>query len=178
MNDDKILCFDLDGVIASLNSDYSKCTPIKGAIHTLSQLKESGFTIIIHTGRHILNMDVTLDWLKKYKVPYDHIQFGKPVARVYVDDRAIQFKSWEDLINSLDFGTSNLEKLREVKKTFEIRYTQRGWRVRGLHFSGSANNDLVAKKTHGEAIEMAKLFNWDIIRVYERDGLNYHEVYR
>jgi hypothetical protein len=55
-------------------------------------LKDQGHTLIIHTGRHIDKLKATKSWLKKHKVVYDHIQFGKPVADLYIDDRAMRFE--------------------------------------------------------------------------------------
>ena len=56
---------------------------------------EKGYKIYLHTGRHINNFDVTINWLKKNKIDYDHIVFGKPVAKYYIDDRGINFTNWE-----------------------------------------------------------------------------------
>lgn len=89
----KTYCFDFDGVICNIDSDnYWERTPIHQTIEIMHSIKNLGGKIIIHTGRHILMADASMDWLKKYKVPFDLIQFGKPVADVYIDDKALRIE--------------------------------------------------------------------------------------
>ena len=110
-----IISVDLDGVICELKQAdefYTDVLPKTGAVKTLQDLKAAGHYIIIQTARHMhtCNGDVnkvvarigkiTLDWLHRYEIPYDEIHFGKPNADVYIDDRALKFKSWGEL--SLD----------------------------------------------------------------------------
>jgi len=108
-------CFDLDGTICHTKKEtetYSDVLPLEGAAETLQSLKQQGHYIIIYTARHMktCNGDVSLvkekvgkiteDWLAKHEIPYDELIFGKPLADQYIDDRAIQFKTWKDLILS------------------------------------------------------------------------------
>jgi len=39
---------------------------------------------------------ITINWLKKYKVNYDRLLFGKPYADFYIDDKAIELQSFID----------------------------------------------------------------------------------
>ena len=88
----KTYCFDFDGVICNIDSDnYKDRTPIDSTISLMRDLRYRGDVVIIHTGRHIDNLAVTKSWLSKNKVSYDHIQFGKPVADIYIDDKALRF---------------------------------------------------------------------------------------
>lgn len=88
-------CFDMDGVICEEDSkNYSKRTPNLTTIYIMKMLVMKGKTVIIHTGRHILNLKVTKAWLEKHNVLYTHLQFGKPVADVYIDDKGLRFKEW------------------------------------------------------------------------------------
>tara|TARA_A100001015_G_C14974579_1_gene706652 strand:- start:682 stop:1065 length:384 start_codon:yes stop_codon:yes gene_type:complete len=120
------ICIDLDGVISNLkknNESYKDLKPIKGAVKKIKDLKKNGHYIIIYTARHMKTCDgnvgkviskigmLTLDWLKKYKVPYDEIYFGKPWADIYIDDNALRFLNWSK-INSTG---SNLPKSTEKK---------------------------------------------------------------
>jgi len=102
----KTFCFDMDGVICNLDhDDYEHRTPIQDTLDLMDDLYYEGHTIIINTGRHILHMPNTKDWLEKNKVSYNHIQFGKPVADVYIDDKGLRFNGYflkekiEKLIN-------------------------------------------------------------------------------
>ena len=99
--DDQILAVDLDGTVCTINEDYALCELIPGASAALHRLQEQGYRIFLHTGRHINQYEVTINWLKDHKVPYDHIIFGKPPAKYYIDDRAIHFTSWEDVLEKV-----------------------------------------------------------------------------
>ena len=124
------ICIDLDGVISNLkknNENYEDLKPKKGAVSKIKNLKKNGHHIIIYTARHMKTCDgnvgkviskigmVTLNWLRKYKVPYDEIYFGKPWADIYIDDNALRFSNW----SKIDSNASNLPKSTE-KKSKEI----------------------------------------------------------
>lgn len=100
---------DLDGTICSLRQStqsYDEVKPIPGAIAALKKLKEEGHEIIIYTARNMKTYQgntgkavaniggMTIDWLRKYQVPYDEIIFGKPQGDLYIDDLAIPFTDW------------------------------------------------------------------------------------
>ncbi len=97
----KVACIDIDGVICRISDDgdYDKCELMPGVCEALWVMKEKGWTIILHTGRHILKMEVTKNWLSRNEVPYDHIQFGKPVADIYIDDKGERFTRWNRLVD-------------------------------------------------------------------------------
>ena len=106
------VCVDLDGTICSLteNGDYGNVKPLPNAIETLQRFKKEGHYIIIYTARrmrtHNGNVseiikevgELTTTWLQKHNIPYDELIFGKPYAHVYIDDLAISFTSWEDVV--------------------------------------------------------------------------------
>jgi capsule biosynthesis phosphatase len=110
---------DLDGTICSLKEQgqtYEDVVPLRGAIAALRKLKESGHEIIIHTARNMKTCEgnvgkvmanvgkITLDWLHKYKIPYDEIVFGKPNGDIYIDDKALLFSEWSDAMQQLEVG--------------------------------------------------------------------------
>ncbi len=107
------ICIDLDGVICQLreeNQSYQDLEPVEGAVEAVRKLKEQGHYIIIYTARRMRTHNgnvgrivadvgkITLDWLDKYRIPYDEIVFGKPWADVYIDDNALRFQSWDELL--------------------------------------------------------------------------------
>ena len=105
------ICFDLDGVLAKYDGWCGwRCilSPVPGAKEILEELKKQGHTIIIYTTRG--NCEVQ-EWCKTYSIPYDHINCnpdvqgnnpGKPIADVYVDDRAIKFNGdWQQFVRNL-----------------------------------------------------------------------------
>ena len=98
------ICFDLDNTLVTyptIPGDYSTVRPIYKNIELLNRLKKDGHEIIIHTARrmatHKNNIGkvikdialVTLNTLDKYNIIYDELIFGKPIADIYIDDRAI-----------------------------------------------------------------------------------------
>lgn len=103
---------DLDGVICKLKNpaqSYSDVEPNKDVIDLIGEWKDQGHTVLIYTARHMrtCNGDVrkvikkigktTEDWLKKWKVPYDELYYGKPYADIYIDDLALTYKSAKDI---------------------------------------------------------------------------------
>ena len=98
------ICFDLDNTLVtypSVPNDYSTVKPIKKMIDLLISLKQKGHEIIIYTARrmktHHNNVGkvikdialITINTLEKFNIPYDELLFGKPIADIYIDDRAI-----------------------------------------------------------------------------------------
>ncbi len=121
----KVICVDLDGVIA----DYSKGFqgenifghPIAGAIEGLTTLKDAGWRIIIHTCRP--RSQALTAYLVSNGIPYDHInepsesRSGKPMADVYLDDRAVRFTDWESALKEV----TTLKKSLYLIQPFEER---------------------------------------------------------
>jgi len=98
------ICFDLDNTLVtypSIPNDYSSVKPITKNIDLLHHLKKNGHEIIIYTARRMLTHKsnvgkvikdialVTINTLEKFGIPYDELIFGKPIADIYIDDRAI-----------------------------------------------------------------------------------------
>ena len=98
------VCFDLDNTLVtypSIPGDYTSVLPIEPMIQIARKLHEDGHTIIIYTARrmktHSGNVGavmkdigaITFNTLDTFKIPYDEIVFGKPIADVYIDDRAV-----------------------------------------------------------------------------------------
>jgi hypothetical protein len=105
----RYICVDFDGVIA----DYTHAPkgwgifghPIDGARQALVKFKQEGHVIIIYTCRNEINL--IKEYLRVYKIPYDYINESplnnensshKPIADVYIDDRAVRFNgNWKDI---------------------------------------------------------------------------------
>lgn len=118
------ICIDLDGVICSLKKQdetYADVSPILGAIEKIRELRQAGHYIIIYTARHMKTCNanislviakigqVTLEWLSNHNVEYDEILFGKPWADIYIDDNALRFSSWDEILGD----GSNIPKSNE-----------------------------------------------------------------
>lgn len=102
--DSKKFCFDLDNTLVTYpktKGNYDTCEPIQKNINLLNFLHRNGHHIIVYTARrmrtHKGNVgavvadigETTINSLKKFKINYDELVFGKPHADFYIDDLAI-----------------------------------------------------------------------------------------
>ena len=101
-NLEKIIAIDMDGTICSINEKYQDCELLEGARESINHIKKKGYKVYIHTGRHILNAQITIEWLINNNIEYDHIVFGKPPAKYYIDDKAIRFDNWKNVLNKIE----------------------------------------------------------------------------
>jgi hypothetical protein len=106
-----IVCVDFDGVLHRYNKGWHDGSiydgPMPGASEALKHLRKLGCQIIIHTTRATdrvvfgqfqpNQLNELKRWLAVNEIPYDTIwtQTGKPLAHVYLDDRAVRFWSWD-----------------------------------------------------------------------------------
>jgi capsule biosynthesis phosphatase len=102
----KRLVIDLDDTIChTINGCYQDADSVKKVIDKILDYKKIGFNIIIYTSRNMRTYEnnlgkinantlpIIVEWLEKYKVPYDEIYVGKPwcgFEGFYVDDKAIR----------------------------------------------------------------------------------------
>lgn len=126
------ICIDIDGTICNLRKkgeEYKDVLPLEGAVEKLNSLKNAGHYIILLSARHmetcrgnvgmvIARQGKTLmDWLEKYKIPYDELWFGKPHADIYIDDNGFRFTSWSDI--SEDGSNLPISKEKEMLKKMD-----------------------------------------------------------
>lgn len=103
------ICIDIDGVLCDLRQEgqsYDEVLPKPGARDAITRLKQDGHAVILYTARHMRtcagNVGLvvarqgrnTLDWLARHEFGYDELYFGKPDADVYIDDKALAYRSW------------------------------------------------------------------------------------
>lgn len=109
------ICIDIDGVVAELKRPgqlYSEVNPIPGAAGAIRRLRGGGHYVILQTARHMQTCEgneglvlrrvglVTLQWLEDHDIEYDEIYFGKPNADAYIDDRAVPFRDWANVMDN------------------------------------------------------------------------------
>jgi capsule biosynthesis phosphatase len=111
------ICIDIDGTICHLrkfDENYKDLQPIENAAEKIQQLKLQGHYIILYTARHMrtcqgnvgkviaLQAHTLIEWLRRHGFAYDELIFGKPDADVYIDDKAMEFKSsWDNTYEKL-----------------------------------------------------------------------------
>jgi CMP-N,N'-diacetyllegionaminic acid synthase len=109
MEQRKVFCFDIDGVIMSLtkNDDYTQSKPVTKTIELINTLFERGHHIIIFTARGYVTKidweDFTKEQLREAGLKYHELKFGKPAADYYIDDKLIDLNSLHKHIESGNF---------------------------------------------------------------------------
>jgi len=91
----KTYAVDIDGTLCVERSEwwlYATAEPIKKNIRKINRLKRLGHTIILYTARFEEDREVTEAWMKKYRVQYDKIVFGKLRADHYVDNCSLRME--------------------------------------------------------------------------------------
>ncbi len=97
------IIIDLDGTICTEEKTYSRALakPINGAVDHINKLYDGGNIIIIYSARTWMEFEMTTDWLRKNNIKYHQLVLGKPIGDVWIDDRAINFNGWDNVIECL-----------------------------------------------------------------------------
>ena len=88
---------DLDGTLCeSVWPQPGIGAPIERNIKKLRRLEEHGYKIIIHTSRSWEFYELIESWLIEHEIPFSRIVCGKLLAKIYIDDRALnsEAESW------------------------------------------------------------------------------------
>ena len=113
---DKIAIIDFDGTLCKFAfPDVGPVEPnVKIALETLQQ---AGYIIKIHSCRTAtywnqederrVHIQLIQDFMKQHKLPYDElvmsVTMDKPIADVYIDDRAIKYNNnWLEIAKKLE----------------------------------------------------------------------------
>ena len=97
-----IIAIDFDGVLCDHNNrkpGFIMGEPVEGAQQAMLTLKRQGDTLIIHTNRE--RFQHVEDWLQHFGIPYDEVTNIKPNADVFIDDKAIRFTTWAQVLQYL-----------------------------------------------------------------------------
>ena len=126
------VCVDLDGTLLSYDNWKGEEVfgdPLPGAVDAMQQFRESGWKIIIFTTR--ANRDLIAKALDKRGIVYDHINenpdqpgenSGKPLADVYIDDRAVRFENWDKTVKTVTDIIEKTAFVTELPKTAAYNY--------------------------------------------------------
>lgn len=122
--------FDIDGTICPIKRKeerYEDLIPCSDILQQMNYYHENGAKIILFTSRNmnsyggnlgLINKNtakILLDWLDKWKIPYDEILYGKPWPGhkgFYVDDRSVRPD---------EFLNQSVEELEELCKSSQCR---------------------------------------------------------
>lgn len=95
-----VIAVDFDRVIHDVDHPIPGRTmgpPMPGAQEALLQMKRDGHLIIIFSVKGD-RPGLIQNWMEYWSIPYDHITRIKPDADVFIDDKAVKFVSWKDLV--------------------------------------------------------------------------------
>lgn len=97
----RVIAFDFDGVIAATSGfvhHHHRDVPNAEVVRAITALKAEGYLILIHTTR---GDAFVRSYCEDHGIPFDYINRrpdvegqnpGKPIASVYVDDRALTYR--------------------------------------------------------------------------------------
>lgn len=123
MFDGYSLVVDIDGTLCPLKKTgekYEDLIPYENMVEKLRYYHEYGVKIVLFTSRNMnsyqgnigiinrVTAKILLEWLDKWKIPYDEIIYGKPwpgPRGFYVDDRTVRPD---------EFLEHSLEELEEI----------------------------------------------------------------
>ena len=96
----KRIVIDIDGTICEEGpvSERIFAKPKPGAIESVNKLRDDGNFIILYTARCWNEYKTTKHWLDSNSIPYDILLCGKPIYDVWIDDRAMKFRSWKEIV--------------------------------------------------------------------------------
>jgi ribonucleotide monophosphatase NagD (HAD superfamily) len=99
----KTIMVDLDGVLCTEEVFLERplAAPIAGAREALQKLRAAGYVVVVYTARTWGEFRVTKQWLDSHGFEYDGLHMGKPVADLWIDDRAVRFKNWAETLNQI-----------------------------------------------------------------------------
>ena len=108
------IIIDFDNTIAKPYKYPLMGQPFVGVKDALQRFRDAGHTIAIHSCRNskdvydresmrVEQTRLIASYMNRHGLPYDEIiEFSKPVADVYIDDRAMRFGGeWSDIADSL-----------------------------------------------------------------------------
>jgi hypothetical protein len=101
-----IIAVDFDGVIHDYKNPIEgrrMGAPIAGTKEALAEFEANDHRIIIFSvwgnpaGEKIIR-----DFMNYYELPYHEITNVKPQADLYIDDKAIRFTNWEEVLQNYE----------------------------------------------------------------------------
>ena len=93
--------FDIDNTLVHTEgSDYENSTPIQHRIDRVNRLFDEGHTIYLFTARGMASgrdlQELTTKQMHQFGVKHHRIIMGKPDVDLFVDDKAISVREWDN----------------------------------------------------------------------------------
>jgi hydroxymethylpyrimidine pyrophosphatase-like HAD family hydrolase len=105
----KTVAIDFDGTLNEYKEwgdGKIKNNPLEGAVEAINTISSLGYKVVIYTCRMNVEVNNVIEqlpmlqnWLKENNLEFVEISMtGKPIADIYIDDRAIEFKgNWNEV---------------------------------------------------------------------------------
>lgn len=98
---------DFDDTIMDTNNvtpGYRMGMPMAGAVESLRKFRVEGARIIVFTVRAITpeGRKAVEDWMLYFHIPFNQVTALKPQADYYIDNRAIHFDNWSNVLNKIE----------------------------------------------------------------------------
>ena len=97
------ISIDFDGVLHRYSKGFQDGVPydppIEGAVKAVERMMEKGYHVVVCTARDPANHQDVYDWLEKWGFPFLDVTNVKVPAYIYIDDRALRFTNWRDMMN-------------------------------------------------------------------------------
>lgn len=122
----KTVAIDFDGVIHAYTKGWQGGElydpPVPGTKAAIQRLIMHGWRVVIYTTRNNplyhkgakgYDLSVAIEnYLNEYEIPYSEVHFGgKPIAQVYLDDRAVCFDgNWNNAVSAIQNFKTYQEK--------------------------------------------------------------------
>lgn len=104
----RTVAIDFDGVIHAYSKGWGDGTcydvPMKGAFESICRIRSRGFNVIVFTARPVEQVTTWFanNWPRVAPYgPVPEITNTKPIAIVYIDDRALKFENWDQTWEAL-----------------------------------------------------------------------------
>ena len=98
----RTIAVDFDGVIHAYTKGWRGGIiyddPVPGAREAIAKLRERGLAVVVHTAC-TRDPNQVMQWLLEHGIHVDAVSVLKPPAIAYIDDRAIRFTNWRDILN-------------------------------------------------------------------------------
>jgi hypothetical protein len=110
-----IISIDLDGTLCDERPTFSRSLArvLPGAREAVDQLKSEGHRVILYTGRSWSEYEMTKAWLDENHIQHDELIMGKPIVDCFIDDRAVRFSTWPEVLNMLPMKRAQEDLLSE-----------------------------------------------------------------
>ena len=121
----RVICFDIDGFLTidastkheDLTGSYIYRQPRERARFVMLRAYESGWYVLLFTGRREQQRRITEDWLHANGFHYHHLQMDKPYFTFIMDDRVVGI--------SVDEQIDAFEKILDEEEVVEKQRNQR-----------------------------------------------------